>query len=256
MNVPLSRITDFLDRLLAPPPGCRDGSNNGLQVEAGDGRVRRVLFGVDACRDLFGKAAETGAGLVVVHHGLSWNDHFKRLRGVTARRVQLLYRNGISLYASHLPLDAHPEVGNNARLAHLLGLRNPAPAFEYGGIPIGRLGEFPRPPSVDALRRRIERLLHTECRVFPGRADRIRTLGIVSGGGGDEIEAAAAAGCDAFLTGEVGHCQWHLIRETGLTVFAAGHYCTETVGLLAVMDSLAAAFPGLACEWADFPTGM
>ena len=193
---------------------------------------------------------------MIVHHGMSWGPSFRRLQGVTARRLDTLFKNGISLYASHLPLDLHPEVGHNARLAALLGLTDTVPFHEYGGVPIGVAGQLPQALTLPELRDRINGLLQTECVLFPGHADRIRRLGIVSGGGGDAAEDAARAGCDALLTGEITHSHYHYFRVTGLTGIAAGHYRTEIPGLTAVMDRLAAAFPGLPCEWIDLPTGL
>ncbi len=255
MSAKLAQVVSCLDELLRPPPGCQDSSNNGLQVDGGSPTVRRVVFGVDACQALFEEAAARGAQLVVVHHGLSWRDQFRRLRGLTARRLETLFKNGVSLYASHLPLDAHPELGHNAQLAEMLGIADSAPFFEYGGIAIGRAGTLPKPLTPAQLAAKLNRLLKTDCVIYPGRAMTIRKIGIVSGGGGDCAEAAAELGCDAILTGEITHAHWHLLKETGVTGIAAGHYRTETPGLLAVMERLRRECK-IACDWVDLPTGL
>ena len=255
MSAKLAHVVSYLDELLKPPPACQDASNNGLQVDGGAADVTRVVFGVDASLALFAAAQKRGAQLVVVHHGLSWRDQFKRLRGLTARRLETLFTNGISLYASHLPLDAHPEVGHNAQLAQMLKLADSAPFFEYGNIPIGRLGTLPQPLTPAKLAAQVNQLLGTECVLYPGRAKTIKKIGIVSGGGGDCAEAAAELGCDAILTGEITHAHWHLLKETGITGIAAGHYATETPGLKAVMQRLQRDRK-VACEWVDLPTGL
>ncbi len=255
MPAKLAHVVARLDELLKPPPGCQDSSNNGLQVDAGTADVTRVVFGVDACQALFAAAAKRGAQLVVVHHGLSWRDQFRRLRGLTARRLEALFKNGVSLYASHLPLDAHPELGHNAQLAKMLGIADSAPFFEYGNIAIGRAGTLPEPLTPAALAAQIEKRLDTRCTVYPGRTKRIKKIGIVSGGGGDCAETAAELGCDAILTGEITHAHWHLLKETGLTGIAAGHYATETPGLKALMQRLKRDCQ-VACDWVDLPTGL
>ncbi|MFA4944335.1 MAG: Nif3-like dinuclear metal center hexameric protein [Lentisphaeria bacterium] len=253
MVIPLTELVAHLDAYLRLP-GCQDSSHNGLQVE-GRPTVRKIVAGVDASLELFERAAAAAADLVLVHHGLSWKDSLKQLRGLTARRLELLFSNGISLYASHLPLDAHPEAGNNARLADRLGLAGRRPFFTYGGVPIGVVGTLPRPLTAPELAARLERELATRCLVIPGRAGELRTLGVVSGGAGDAAEEAAAAGCDALVTGEITHSHIHLFRETGLTGIAAGHYATETLGVRALLERLTRTF-ALPGEFIDLPTGL
>ncbi|MFA5206157.1 MAG: Nif3-like dinuclear metal center hexameric protein [Lentisphaeria bacterium] len=255
--IPLRQLTRFLDDLLARVPFPADRSNNGLQV-AGGARLRRAAFAVDASAALFERAAADGVGFLFVHHGLSWNGGWQRLTGLAGRRVALLMKNDLSLYASHLPLDAHPEVGNNAGLAQDLGLAGLAPFFEYRGAPIGWRGTLPRPLSPAALAARVRDLLGAgEGRLFNGGGIRtVRRVAVVSGGAADAVETAALAGCDALVTGEVGHSHYHEALESGVAVIAAGHYATETVGPRRVLDAVAAAFPGLDCRFYDLPTGL
>ncbi|OPZ24130.1 MAG: putative GTP cyclohydrolase 1 type 2 [Lentisphaerae bacterium ADurb.BinA184] len=250
---PRAEIVRFLDDLLRPPPACEDSSRNGLQVE-GRPEVRRIAFGVDACQALFDAAVAESADFVVVHHGLIWGGGLRDVAGINARRLGTLLGHGISLYASHLPLDMHPEVGHNAEIARRLDLRGRQPFFEYGGVPIGCQGELPTPHSLPELRALVERHLRTETRALPFGPDTVRRVGIVSGGGGDAIAAAAEAGLDGLITGEVGHANYHVARENRLHVIAAGHYRSEIPGLECLMARLRERF-GVAGVFLDLPTG-
>jgi dinuclear metal center YbgI/SA1388 family protein len=214
-----------------------------------------VAFGVDACAELFRQAAATGADFVFVHHGLSWGDNFRRLRGITARRLAILFRNGISLYASHLPLDAHPEVGHNAVLAKVLGLTGRRPFFEYDGIPIGWQGRLPVAVSPTTLVRRLGKILNAECHALPGSGTTVRRVGIVSGGGADALPACQEAGLDCLITGELTHQHSHVLRETGVHAIVAGHYASETPGIHAVLKRVQKKYP-VRCVFLDIPTGL
>ena len=251
--VPRQELVSFLDTLLRPPPACQDGSRNGLQVE-GRSEVRKVAFGVDACQALFDAAVAESADFVVVHHGLIWKDGLRDLTGVNARRLGALFRHGISLYASHLPLDLHPEIGHNAEIARRLEVRNRLPFFEYGGVEIGFRGELPEPLSLADLEERVNRALRTRARLLAFGPAQIRTVGIVSGGGGDAIEATAKAGLDCLVTGEFGHSHYHAAREHAVHVVAAGHYRSETPGLECLMARVRESL-NLECAFLDVPTG-
>jgi dinuclear metal center YbgI/SA1388 family protein len=253
MPVPRQALVDFLDALLAPPAGCHDPSNNGLQVE-GRSSVRRVAMGVDACLALFTQAAAAGADFVIVHHGLSWGGGIRRLTGTAGARVRALMRHGLSLYASHLPLDAHPRLGHNAVIARGLGLRTRRPWFEYEGACIGCRGDLPAPATPAALAARLGRLLGATVEHVGAGAARIRRVGVVSGGGGDAIETAARDGLHCLVTGELGHSDIHVAREAGLHVLAAGHYRSEIPGLLALGDRIRRRFR-IPCDFFDLPTG-
>ncbi len=247
-------LVAFLDQLLPSVPGVEDPSNNGLQVEGKD-QVKTVLFGVDACGELFERAIACNADFVFVHHGLSWGDGWKRLTGLTAARMRLLFSHGISLYAAHLPLDANARAGHNFSIARCLGLEQLESAFEYNGGRIGCWGILPRPTGLEQLSRMIEQELATECRVFAFGRDQVRNLGIVSGGGADVIAECARNKVDCLLTGEVKHQHYHEMAELGQNVIAAGHYRTETPGLQATARILAEHFE-VDIEVVDLPTGM
>lgn len=247
------QLTAYLDKLLLHGTACKDKSNNGLQVE-GARKVAKVVFGVDGCLQLFTAAARCGAQYVIVHHGLSWGDSLKYLTHLNAARVRSLFASELSLYAAHLPLDMHPEVGHNAEIARRLGLVNAEPCFEYGGALIGVVGNLPAPVSLPILTMEVDSCLGTESAAWDFGPPEIRRVGIVSGGGGDGIAECAAAKADCFITGEVLHEHWHLAQEAAVNVIAAGHYRSEIPGLLAVKARLEAAFD-IECEFIDLPTG-
>ena len=253
----LKELTEFLDGLFANVK-VHDDSNNGLQVE-GSPTVRKAAFAVDACRETFERAAQAGADFLFCHHGLSWGGGLRYLTGLHARRIQALMGNGISLYAMHLPLDAHPTVGNNAQLADLLGItpESRQPFAEYHGLPIGFYGHLLEPTTLEGIAAKLNQALPTSCRILDNRGGTpIYSLGIVSGGGDGSIEEAAALPVDAFLTGEMLHQRFHFAKELGMSVIIAGHYATETTGPKAVMNAVRLNFPGLPVEWLDIPTGM
>jgi dinuclear metal center YbgI/SA1388 family protein len=251
----LRELVDWLDDRLAVAAIPGDDSNNGLQVEASE-VVRKAVFGVDATQALIDRAAETGADFIFVHHGLSWGGGFRRLQGLDARRIGALFRAGISLYAAHLPLDAHPEVGHNACLARLLGLCDTRHFARYHGADIGVAGRLSPPRRAGDLARVLIDGIGGEQTVYGDPACELRTVGVISGGAGlDGVLAAAAEGLDCLVTGEVTHTAYHVVAETGLTVIAAGHYASETPGVHAVMAEVAARF-GIQTEFIDLPTGL
>lgn len=246
-------LVRYLGDLLLAPCGCEDSSNNGLQVE-GKPEVRVVCFGVDACQQLFDAATARGADFIFVHHGLSWRDNLRYLTGITGRRVGTLFQHGVSLYAAHLPLDQHPEVGNNAVIAQRLGLVNAVAGFEYGGEPIGYVGDLPEAMSAAELTARVNGILNTDSQVTACGPDTIHRVGVVSGGGADALAGCRAAGVDCLITGEMGHTHYHTALEWGVSVIAAGHYRTECPGVEAVMQRLARQFD-LDTIFIDLPTG-
>jgi len=230
----------------------KDGAVNGLQV-AGPAEVTRVAFAVDARLAAFTGAAECGAQLLIVHHGLFWTT-VQPLTGPHYRRVRALIEANVALYASHLPLDAHPEVGNNAELARALGLRRRVPAGEYHGQLIGIGGALSRPMGLDALAGRLATA--TGCqpvRVVNGGKP-ARRVACVSGSAAEMAPGFAAEGYDTYVTGEVSHSLLTVIEELGMNVIFGGHYATETLGLKALAKRLRTRF-GLATHFIALPTG-
>ena len=251
----LRDLTAFLDRELGLEGFSRDLSNNGLQIQ-GDEEVSSAVFGVDACQALFEEAARRNAGFVFVHHGLSWGSEPRRFTGITARRLELMFRNKISLYAAHLPLDAHPEFGNNAQLADMVGLRERLPFFEYDGKKIGFQGILKDDAPGGMISQYLAKKLDTEP-VFYGDPERaVKKVAIVSGGGGlGALMDASACGCDLLITGEFDHTMYHPCQELGVGVAVLGHYASETVGPYALMKKVQAEL-GLDAEFVNIPTGL
>ena len=250
-----SDLTNYLDRELNLAAFSGDASNTGLQSE-GRGEVGRVLFGVDGCQALFRRAAEGNFDFVFVHHGISWGGEPRRWTGMHAQRFRTMFGNGISLYGVHLPLDAHPELGNNAQLAALAELTELEPFCNYHGYDIGFLGRTRRIVNASELASTLEAALNGKARLIADSGRILRRVAVVSGGGGrDALEQAAAAGADLLITGELEHVMFHPAHELGIPVLALGHYATETVGPKAVMARIREVF-GLECEFADLPTGL
>lgn len=252
----LRELVTRLDAALDLHAFAADDSNNGLQVE-GVPTVTRAVFGVDACQALFQAAAERNAHFVFVHHGLSWGSEPRRLTRYVADRYRTLFRHNISLYAVHLPLDAHPQLGNNAELARLADLENLQPFFDYHGMTIGFRGTLRDTATPAQLAAKLGAALNTAPQLVADNADApVSAIAIVSGGGGsDAIEQAAESGADLLVTGELCHQMYHVARELRLPTLALGHYATETLGPKAVCAHIAATF-GIDCEFVDIPTGL
>ncbi len=245
-------LVDYLDELLEVA-SIEDRSNNGLQVE-GVRTVERVAFAVDASLAAFEAAVAAGAQLLVVHHGLFWGEPIM-LTGIHRRRIQALLAAGVSLYAVHLPLDFHSQLGNNAVLARWLGLQEAGPFGQYKGHPAGVAGSLPQTVSLNTFAARVEEALgEPVIRIWPFGPSEVRRVGIVSGGAGFLLDQAAEAGVHVYLTGEMSHSAYHQAQELGLNVVFGGHYATETAGLKALADQLAREF-GLETIFLDLPTG-
>lgn len=228
MMVNRAALLDRLDGLLQPQ-GFKDYGPNGLQVE-GRAEVRRLVSGVTASRALIDAAIADGADAILVHHGLFWRGHDGRLTGWLRERVARLLAHDVSLFAYHLPLDAHPELGNNAQLGLRLGLAADA---RCGDQELVFAGDAPD-AGLDAFARRVGDALGRVPLVVPGDGRPLRRVAWCTGGAQGYFEAAIAAGADAFLTGEISEPQAHLARETGVAFLAAGHHATERYGAPAV----------------------
>jgi dinuclear metal center YbgI/SA1388 family protein len=244
-------IVAWLDEYLAIADWS-DKSLNGLQVE-GREEVTKVALAVDAAVATFELAARAKADLVIVHHGLFWGSPAPVVGPLRARIASLL-DSGISLYAAHLPLDAHAEVGNNMVLARLLELEAVEPFGRYEGREIGFRGRLPEPTEPAIFAARLEALLGVRPDHLAFGDGPIERVAIVSGDAAELIPEAAAAGIDAFVTGETSHIAWHVAREHRLHVLFAGHYATETLGVRALGDRLATEF-GVETVFLDIPTG-
>jgi dinuclear metal center YbgI/SA1388 family protein len=224
---------------------------NGLQVENG-GDVHNVAVAVDACQAVIDQAAQRGADLLVVHHGLFWSG-LEPLVGRHYRRVAALVRHGIALYSAHIPLDRHPEVGNNVVLARKLGMEPRGWFGNYLGSPLGTWGELDL--SREALASRLEEILGRAPRVIAGGPERVRRVGIITGAAGSMLKEARGAALDSFITGEGQHWTYFDAEELGLNAYYAGHYATETLGVRALAEHVAERFR-LPWSFIDHPTGL
>ncbi len=242
VSAPLTEILAELDGLLAPER-FRDYGPNGLQVPGPD-EVSTLATGVSASAELFELAAAARAGLVLVHHGLFWGSGPGPIDAQLKRRLELLFGADMALAAYHLPLDAHPRLGNNALLAQALGAeRLDRPFALHAGEPIGALARFPGEGiPAGELVARARAVTEREPLVFDAGPARVRTLALVTGAGVDYLDEAARAGADAFVTGEPAERAMAQARELGLHFIAAGHYATETFGVRALGEHLAEHF--------------
>jgi len=246
----LREVESFCNRLL-DVGAFKDYCPNGLQVDAGKDEIQSVITGVTASQALVDAAIGAGADLLLVHHGYFWKGESPTLTGIKGRRVRALMRHGVNLMAYHLPLDAHPELGNNRRLGIRLGLEQGAPLDEGDGLLWSARLEIPE--SADAMGARIEAALgRRPLHLGAEGVGEIRTVGWCTGAAHGYIERAAAAGLDAFISGEVSEQTAHLARELGIHYFAAGHHATERDGVRALGECLAAEF-GLRHRFVDIP---
>ncbi|WP_440007531.1 Nif3-like dinuclear metal center hexameric protein [Halomicrococcus sp. SG-WS-1] len=251
----LAELTERYDeRLRTEDFADVDASANGLQVGPDEKEVETVAFAVDAAAQTIEEAADRDADALVVHHGLSWGG-FERVTGRTHDRIAALVENDVALYVSHLPLDAHPELGNAAGIADLLDLDDREAFGRMGPEHVGQRGRggWDR----DDLRATLDAELDTggrDVRVLDFGPERVEDVAIVTGSGVDWLDEAAAAGADALVTGEGKQKAYHEAREAGVNVFLAGHYATETFGVRS-LRALADEW-GLTTTFVDAPTGL
>jgi dinuclear metal center YbgI/SA1388 family protein len=251
VSVRLSDIVQEIENLLEPGR-FEDYGPNGLQVP-GREEVGTVATGVTAHLELFERARAEGADLVLAHHGIFWGSGPGPIDAALARRLRVLFEADISLLAYHLPLDAHPEVGNNALLARALGAEKLEPFAPHRGQPIGCLARFPGEGlAAMELLGRVRELTAREPLAFEYGPPLVRCLGIVTGGGADHLSDAIAAGADAFLTGEPAERVMAQAREAGVHFIAAGHYATETFGVRRLGEHLNERF-GVRHVFLDIP---
>lgn len=253
--VALGDVTEYLDRYLKIEE-IPDEANalNGLQV-GNSGTVDRIVAAVDTSQATIDGVVEqspSGSPLLLVHHGLFWDGHIP-LTGRRLRRVQSLLAGDVALYGAHMPLDVHPEVGNNVQLARAVGLDVGGWFGDFHGIPIGVWGSLKM--SRDALVERVNLALDTQAMLLPGGPPEVSRVGIISGGAGSMIAAARDAGLDTYITGEGAHYTYFDAMEWGISVIYAGHYATEQLGVQALARRLAAEFD-LPWSFHHHPTGL
>ena len=225
---------------------------NGLQMENKSGQVTKVIAAVDACLPVIREATEKGADLLIVHHGLFWSGLQPVTRSVF-EKSRLCIENNLAIYSAHLPLDAHPTLGNNAVLMRALGLEPIRSFHPYKGTDIGLVAEASM--SRDSLVARLKEVTGAAVHLCPGGPSTTQRIGLVTGGAGSEVAATAANGIDTFITGEGPHWSYTLAEELGVNLIYAGHYATETFGVKALAQHLQSQF-GLPWEFIDHPTGL
>jgi dinuclear metal center YbgI/SA1388 family protein len=251
-NVSLTKIVQYSDRTLRTEDiGDYNGAANGLQVENRDG-VSRIAAAVDASLATVKLAIAARADLLIVHHGLFWSPSHPWV-GKKYELLRLLVENNLAVYSSHLPLDAHPKLGNNAQLCAALGLKNPRPFFESHGGPVGL--KIRQKISRTELANRLHRALGAKPLLIPGGKEICETIGVVTGGAGESLKQIAAEGVDTFITGEGPHWTYALAEELGVNIFYGGHYATETFGVKALAAELSRKFE-VPWEFLDHPSGL
>ncbi|CAN5894990.1 Nif3-like dinuclear metal center hexameric protein [soil metagenome] len=248
LDTVVRELDDYLQTRTVP-----DDANalNGLQVE-NSGRVRRVAVAVDASARTVAETVKRGCDLLVVHHGLFWDGN-RAVVGRRYRRLKPLLDHDVAVYSTHLPLDVHPEVGNNAVLARELGIEVEGTFGEYRGVEVGVWGRLEL--KRETLAARLDDVLGVRIHMMAFGPEVVRRVGVLTGGGGSMIGGAIEAGLDAYVTGEGAHHTHFDAEEGGINVFYGGHYATETWGVRALGAWLEARF-GLPWEFIDHPTGL
>lgn len=252
LKVPLKTIAAHCDQILRTREiGDYDGAMNGLQME-NSGAITKIAATVDASLSTIKLAIAAKADLLIVHHGLFWSPR-QPWTGKNYEILKCCFENNLAIYSSHLPLDLHPTLGNNAQLCAALGLKNRKPFFETHGQKIGFLSR--QKISRTDLVKKLERAIGAKPKLIPGGHNLCKNIGVVTGGAGAELKLAARDGVDTFITGEGPHWTFALAEELGLNVFYGGHYATETFGVKALAAHLSKKFK-LPWEFLDYPTGL
>ncbi len=243
-------IANYIDQYLRVPE-IKDASLNGLQVQ-GKTEITKIGYAVDACVESFQKAKEQGVDFLMVHHGLFWGQE-QAIVGSHYARVRLLIESGMNLYCAHLPLDAHPEVGNNAQLAKALDLSVEHYFGEYRGTPIAVYARSDTKITAEQLLARLKKVVGDHARLDAFGPKKFRNIGICSGSGTSLLPEAKRMNLDAFITGETRQNFYHFTQEEGIHALYGRHYDTEIIGLKALAAHLEEIFE-LPTVFLDAPT--
>lgn len=240
MSLTQTEAKNYFDQLLSPSL-FDDYAPNGLQVE-GKTHLKRIAFAVSATQESLRAAIEWKADAVVVHHGIFWKYQGARtVTGAWGERVKLCVKNDLNLFAYHLPLDAHPEVGNAASLANEIGLINLSSFALHKKQPLGIKGSFQSEISARDLKEKLHKTLnHDVILATPDETKKIKTIGIITGGANNDWVKAMEENLDAYLTGEISEYNWHDSIEAGIHYFAGGHHATERPGIISLMNKFKA----------------
>ncbi len=226
---------------------------NGLQLE-NSGEVSKIVAAVDACLPVIRAACEAGADLLVVHHGMFWQGA-QRIEGAVYEKLKLAMDHGLAIYSAHIPLDVHPELGNNARLIDALGFSGSAEPFApWKGIQMGLRAKVDL--SLSELVSAVEAATGEKAHLCPGGPGQVREVGVVTGGAGSQIYEMAETGIDTFITGEGPHWSFTSAEELGINLIYGGHYATETFGVKALAQRWCDSNDGLSWSFMDHPTGL
>jgi len=253
----LYELNKYFNSILHKEDFSSDISSNGIQIENSsplEKEIKKVAFAVDACEATALAAAKAGADVLFVHHGLFWG-HCQTVTGNHYKRLSAFIKNDLALVAYHIPLDANEEVGNNFGLAARIGLQNVRPFGKWRGMTLGAFGELEKSVTLDELSKKLfpngEKPMH----ILPFGKSEIKKVAIISGGAGDDFDQAVKIGADVFITGEIGHEEYHSVEESGINVIAGGHYQTETIGVN-LMKAKVEKELGLETVFIDIPTGL
>lgn len=253
----LTELYQYFNSFLHKEDYESDVSLNGIQISnsAPDTKeIKKVAFAVDACEESALKAAECGADVLFVHHGLFWG-HCETITGSFYKKVAAFINNDLALIAYHIPLDANASVGNNFGIAARLGLTNVTPFGKWRGMTLGACGEFPEAVTIEELAEKLFPDGTKAAHILSFGKKDIRKVAVISGGAGEDFDQAVQIGADAYITGEIGHQDYHPIKEAGINVIAGGHYNTETVGVQLVQKRLEEE-KGIKTVFIDIPTGL
>lgn len=253
----VKELHEFFNSFLKIEDFTADPSLNGIQIqnrELESKKIHKVAFAVDACEESALRAIEEGADALVVHHGLFWG-HCETITGAMYKRVSTFIKNDLALLAYHIPLDANNPYGNNFGLAKRLKLQNVEAFGCWRGMSIGAKGILPAALSTKELAEVLTSVLDTNCRAFSFGKEKIKSVGIISGGASEDVTEAVSEGLDAYITGEFAHEQYHYAQEMKINVISAGHYGTETVGVSLLKEKLEKE-SGLQTCFIDLPTNL
>lgn len=240
----LNQLDQYFNSILHKENFSADISLNGIQIQNSSPdskQIKKVAFAVDACELTAKEAVAKGADVLFVHHGLFWG-HCQAITGAFYKRVSSFINNDLALIGYHAPLDANNPYGNNYGLAARLGMKNIEDFATWRGMTLGVKGELPSPLTIHQL---AKKLLRPGCEppvILPFGKKEIRTVGIISGGGSEDVESAVNENLDAFITGDFAHEQYHYAREMEINVIGGGHYETETLGVTLLMEKLLSDF--------------
>lgn len=253
----LFELDNYLNKFLQKENFSSDISLNGIQIQnenPDSKQIKKIAFAVDACQETAALASKCGADVLFVHHGLFWG-YCNTITGSFYKRIKQFISNDLALIAYHIPLDANKPYGNNYVLADRINLKKTEGFGKWRGMTIGVKGVLPKPLTIDELAEKIMRPGKKPNVVLKNGKELIKTVGIISGGASEDVEAAVEENLDCYITGEFAHEQYHFAKEMQINIIGGGHYETETCGVSAVMKKIQKEL-SIECEFIDLPTQL